>query len=113
MYQKIAQNASLWNQKDNVGLVVGATKPEQIADIRLEAGDIPFLIPGIGAQGGDLEASVSSGNTNGIALINVSRGGVVNENDLYLHVKNKRIFASATDVYLHENMWLTTRLYPK
>jgi len=35
-------------------------------------------------------------------LINISRGGVVNENDLYSHVKHKRIFASATDVYLHE-----------
>jgi Orotidine-5''-phosphate decarboxylase len=40
----------------------------------LKLGISLFLIPGIGAQGGDLEASVSSGNTNGIALINVSRG---------------------------------------
>ena len=44
-----------------------------MADIRLDAGDMPFLIPGIGVQGGDLEASVHAGNSNGVALINVSR----------------------------------------
>jgi orotidine-5'-phosphate decarboxylase len=44
-----------------------------MADIRLEAGDMPFLIPGIGAQGGDLEASVHAGNRDGVALISVSR----------------------------------------
>ena len=74
VYKRVISMVKDLNENDNCGLVVGATKPEQIADIRLEAGDIPFLIPGIGAQGGDLEASVSSGNTNGIALINVSRG---------------------------------------
>ena len=58
----------------NLGLVIGATKPEQIADIRLEAGDLPFLIPGIGAQGGNLEESLLAGNNeNGLAIINVSR----------------------------------------
>ena len=41
----------------NVGLVVGATAPEQIAEVRA-ATDLPFLIPGVGAQGGDLEGSV-------------------------------------------------------
>ena len=41
----------------NVGLVVGATAPEQIAELR-RATDLPFLIPGVGAQGGDLEGSV-------------------------------------------------------
>ena len=58
----------------NLGLVIGATKPEQIADIRLEAGDLPFLIPWIGAQGGNLEESLLAGNNeNGLAIINVSR----------------------------------------
>ena len=61
------------NEKNNCGLVVGATKSEQMANIRLEAGNMPFLIPGIGTQGGDLEASVHAGNSNGVALINVSR----------------------------------------
>ena len=44
-----------------------------MADIRLEAGLMPFLIPGIGAQGGDLEASIAAWSGDGIGLINVSR----------------------------------------
>ena len=62
------------NDNNNLGLVVGATKPEQIADIRLEAGNLPFLIPGIGVQGGNLEDSLIAGNNEkGLAIINVSR----------------------------------------
>jgi len=62
------------NDNNNLGLVVGATKPELIADIRLEAGNLPFLIPGIGVQGGNLEDSLIAGNNeNGLAIINVSR----------------------------------------
>ncbi len=74
IYKKVISMIKDLNENNNCGLVVGATKTDQIADIRLEAGDLPFLIPGIGAQGGDLEGSVSAGNTDGIALINVSRG---------------------------------------
>ena len=45
------------NEDCNVGLVVGATEPHQVAELR-GLSDLPFLIPGIGAQGGDLEGSV-------------------------------------------------------
>ncbi|MCK5331787.1 MAG: orotidine 5'-phosphate decarboxylase, partial [Candidatus Marinimicrobia bacterium] len=58
----------------NVGLVVGATAPQEIGMVRSAAPGLPFLIPGIGAQGGDLESSFTAGNTNGLAVINVSRG---------------------------------------
>ncbi len=76
LYQKIAQNASLCNQKDNIGLVVGATRIEELKSIRELCPDIPILIPGVGAQGGDLEMAVKFG-VDGYgrnALINSSRG---------------------------------------
>jgi orotidine-5'-phosphate decarboxylase len=57
LYLHVAALAESLNEHGNVGLVVGATAPEQIAEVR-RATDLPFLIPGIGAQGGDLEASV-------------------------------------------------------
>jgi orotidine-5'-phosphate decarboxylase len=46
------------NEHGNVGLVVGATAPEQVAAVRAEVPDLPILLPGIGPQGGDLETSV-------------------------------------------------------
>ena len=64
-----------WNQNSNVGLVVGATWPQEIGAIRKLAGDMPLLIPGIGAQGGDLQAVLANGLTPDGAgvLINASR----------------------------------------
>jgi orotidine 5'-phosphate decarboxylase subfamily 2 len=75
LYTKVAEQVKLWNKNGNCGLVVGATKPEQLAEIRQIAGDMPILIPGIGAQGGDIKASVSNGvNKDGSrAIINSSR----------------------------------------
>ena len=55
--------AERWSQIGDVGLVVGATYPEQLADVRQLAGDLPILLPGIGFQGGDLAASVRAGST--------------------------------------------------
>lgn len=57
VYLRVAALADRVNTKRNVALVVGATAPEQVAQLR-RASTLPFLIPGIGAQGGDLEASV-------------------------------------------------------
>ena len=57
MYRHVAALAESLNTKGNVGLVVGATAPAQVAEIR-RASELPFLLPGIGAQGGDLEATV-------------------------------------------------------
>jgi len=51
-------------------LVVGATWPRQLADVRNIVGDMPFLVPGVGAQGGDVEAMVKNGKTvNGDGLV--------------------------------------------
>ena len=76
LYKQVAEKAVSWNQNGNIGLVVGATHPSELGDVRAAAPDLPFLIPGIGAQGGDLEASVEFGTdkNNAGAVINSSRG---------------------------------------
>ena len=74
LYEEVAKMAVKLNKNNNIGLVVGATVPSEICKIRKIAPKLPFLIPGIGAQGGDLEKSMLYGNENGIAIINVSRG---------------------------------------
>lgn len=75
LYEKVAATVRSWNTKGNCGLVVGATHPEELAGIRRIAGDMPFLIPGIGAQGGNVKASVKNGvgADNAPALFNSSR----------------------------------------
>jgi orotidine-5'-phosphate decarboxylase len=55
--------AEHWNTNGQCGLVVGATYPKELAAVRAVVGDLPILVPGIGAQGGDLEASVAAGAT--------------------------------------------------
>lgn len=62
LYVRVARNvATQWNRNGNCALVVGATYPEELARVRAAAGDLPILIPGIGAQGGDLEKTVAAG----------------------------------------------------
>ena len=73
LYENIAMWANGLNKADNVGLVVGATAPEELTAVRNIVPDLPLLIPGVGTQGGDLEHSVRVGNMSGIGLINVSR----------------------------------------
>ena len=68
LYVHVARAAARW--APNVGLVVGATFPEAIANVRAAAPDAWFLVPGIGAQGGDLEATLAAGlRTDGLGLI--------------------------------------------
>jgi len=77
LYQYIAyQIANEWNKNNNCMLVVGATYPEELREIRQIVRDMPILIPGIGAQGGDLEKSVQFGKDSyGTGfIINSSRG---------------------------------------
>lgn len=77
VYQIVAQKiAHDWNTNNNCLLVVGATYPKELAEIRRIAGDMTFLVPGIGAQGGDIEKTIKAGlNLKGAGLIiNSSRG---------------------------------------
>ena len=62
------------NKNDNVGLVVGATKVEQMDEISEISNGLSWLVPGVGAQGGDLETSLRKSNTSGTGIINISRG---------------------------------------
>jgi orotidine-5'-phosphate decarboxylase len=76
LYEAVADKARSWDQHRNVGLVVGATYPEEMARIRALCPDMPFLVPGIGAQSGALEESVRAGvDARGCGmLISASRG---------------------------------------
>jgi orotidine-5'-phosphate decarboxylase len=64
LYQHVAQTAAReWNANGNCLLVVGATYPGELADVRAIVGEMPLLVPGVGAQGGDVEAVVRNGAT--------------------------------------------------
>lgn len=77
LYQLVARQVSQeWNAKGNCAVVVGATCPSELEIVRDIVGDMPILIPGIGAQGGDVEATVKAGmdsRSEGM-IINSSRG---------------------------------------
>ena len=74
VYERVAALAADWNERGNVGLVVGATAPEELEAIRETVPDLPFLVPGVGTQGGDAEAAVEYGLADGVGLVNSSRG---------------------------------------
>ncbi len=77
LYQQVAKNvAEHWNYNGNCGLVVGATYPDELSIVRRLAKNIPILIPGVGAQGGDVEKTVKAGvdSCGRNAIINSSRG---------------------------------------
>ena len=76
VYMRLARSLANLSAGGNLGLVVGATAPEQLAAVRRVCPDAPILIPGVGAQGGDLEASVQNGvDRHGrMAIINSGRG---------------------------------------
>jgi orotidine-5'-phosphate decarboxylase len=72
--ERVADRAAAWNESGNVGLVVGATAPEELEAIRERVPELPFLVPGVGAQGGAVEAAVTHGLADGVGLVNSSRG---------------------------------------
>ncbi len=75
LYEMVALKAREWNKQGNIGLVAGATAPEELGRIRELCPNMPILIPGVGTQGGDMELAVSNGadNRGECAIINVSR----------------------------------------
>ncbi|MFA5714604.1 MAG: orotidine-5'-phosphate decarboxylase [Candidatus Paceibacterota bacterium] len=91
LYCYVARQVSgVWNKKGNCAVVVGATCPEEeLRKVREIIGDMPILIPGIGAQGGDLEKTVIAGQDSwgGGMVINSSRG--------IIFASNKEDFAEA------------------
>ncbi|MCB9118518.1 MAG: orotidine-5'-phosphate decarboxylase [Caldilineaceae bacterium] len=80
LYKHVARTAVTWSP--NVGLVVGATFPEAIEDVRAAAPDAWFLVPGIGAQGGDLESTLAAGlRRDGSGLIISASRSIANAMD--------------------------------
>jgi len=82
-YQYVAYRvANHWNKNGNCALVVGATYPEELREVRSIVGDMPILIPGIGAQGGDVEKTVSAGkDSRGKGMIINSSRGIIFSDD--------------------------------
>ena len=75
LYRRVAERALRWNERRNLMLVVGATYPQEMSELRNAHPDVSFLVPGIGAQGGDLDATLAAGLDASAAglLINSSR----------------------------------------
>jgi orotidine-5'-phosphate decarboxylase len=79
LYQVVADMAARnWNTRGNCLLVVGATQPRELAEVREIVGKMPFLVPGVGAQGGDVALAVTNGQTDdGTGLIISSSRGIL------------------------------------
>jgi len=83
VWQKVAENvAKKWNINNNCLLVVGATYPRELKQVRQIVGEMTLLVPGIGVQGGDVEKTVKAGLNSHKAgmIINSSRGIIFSEN---------------------------------
>lgn len=90
LYQHVARIiAQEWNTHGNCALVTGATWPQQLAEVRALIGDMPLLVPGIGAQGGDVEAVVRNGRTA------AGTGLMINSSRAILYAGNGEDFAQA------------------
>ena len=92
LYLHVAKLASQkWNSSGQISLVVGATFPEEIAKVRAIVGDMPLLIPGIGAQGGDIDATVKAGCITGAP----GTGMIINSSRAILYASSGSDFAKA------------------
>lgn len=83
IWEKVAINVTKnWNKNNNCALVVGATYPEELKKVREIVGEMTLLVPGIGAQGGDVEKTVKAGLNSQKAgmIINSSRGIIFSDN---------------------------------
>ena len=90
LYERVARLAAeQWNTTGQIGLVVGATFPAEIARVRAIVGEMPLLVPGIGAQGGDIAATVTAGRTAS------STGLMINSSRAILYAGQGEDFASA------------------
>jgi len=90
LYEIVALKASQWNTRGNICLVIGATYPEEMGTIRQQHPEIPLLVPGIGAQGGDLARAVRQGiDSNG-------RGMIISSSRQILYASTDQDFDKAT-----------------
>ena len=92
LYLHVAKLAAQqWNSSGQISLVVGATFPDEIAKVRAIVGEMPLLIPGIGAQGGDIDATVSAGKVAG----KPGTGMIINSSRAILYASSGADFAQA------------------
>ncbi|MCL2474710.1 MAG: orotidine-5'-phosphate decarboxylase [Chloroflexi bacterium] len=87
LYEVVAQKASEWNTAGNIGLVVGATAPDELKIIRNMCSDMILLVPGVGAQGGDIEKTVR------MAIDKNSQGVVINSSRQIIYASKEENFA--------------------
>lgn len=104
LYEHVAHLAiTEWNAHRNVGLVVGATRPEEIQRIRQITGDIDFLLPGVGAQGADVGAMMANGAGGGMT-INSSRAIIYASNESDFAAAASRVAEQTRDeINLHRS----------
>ena len=90
LYLHVARRVALeWNELGDCGLVVGATYPDELRRVREVVGDLPLLVPGVGAQGGDVQATVDAGATaDGFGM-------VINSSRAVLYASSGNDFADA------------------
>jgi orotidine-5'-phosphate decarboxylase len=89
LFERVAEMAKGWNTRGNVGLVVGATYPEELGRVRELCPEMTFLVPGVGAQGGDIAAVMANGlDANGAGL-------VINASRQVLYASKSKDFAKA------------------
>jgi orotidine-5'-phosphate decarboxylase len=94
LYERIARLAATqWNTNGQLSLVVGATFPAELAKVRAIVGDMPLLVPGVGAQGGDVQATVSAGSD--AAVNGKNYGMMINSSRAILYASSGTDFAQA------------------
>mgnify|MGYP001611570955 CR=1 FL=1 len=90
LYRFVARKvAREWNKNGNCTVVAGAPYPRELKEVREDVGEMPILIPGIGAQGGDVEATVKAGKDSR------GQGMIINLSRSVLYASNSEDFAEA------------------
>ncbi len=107
LYRIVAEKVAYWNKEENFGLVVGATVPDQLVELRQTAGHMPILIPGVGAQGGSLERAATGGTDN------FTRCGVINVCRSVLYASNEPDFAQKARQELEKLNRIVDSLRPR
>lgn len=108
LYEHVIAKAHEWNAANNIGLVIGATQPEHFARVRELAPELPLLIPGIGAQGGDVATAVKNGqDKNGAGIIVNSSRGIIfaSQGDDYAEAARAAALALRDAINAQRSRW--------
>lgn len=112
VYEKVLDLCiNKWNKNKNIAIVTGATYPQELANIRKLCDDIPFLIPGIGAQGGDINAVVANAkNSKNSGMIISSSRGIIYASKDKDYAKNARAEAIKTNDLIQKAFRLSNQV---